>query len=69
MIPSHSYNNTHTVTVNIVGVQVTPLAHMASSNHSIDYGQVDIVGIIITVLSSHITTANGLVISSNLLVN
>ena len=52
-------------------LQVTPLAHLASShgNHSIDYGQVDIIGIIVTVVSSHVATANGSVISSNLLVN
>ena len=52
-------------------LQVTKLAHLASScgNHSIDYGQVDIIGIIVTVVSSHVTTANGSVISSNLLVN
>ena len=51
---------------------MTPLAYLAGShivNHSVDYGQVDVVGLIITVVSSHITTANGSVISSNLLVN
>ena len=52
-----------------INVQVTPLAQLASSNHSVDYGQVDITGIIITVLSSNITTANGSVIPSNLSVN
>ena len=52
-----------------INLQVTPLAQLACSNHSVDYGQVDIIGIIITVLSSNITTANGSVIPSNLLVN
>ena len=43
-----------------LALQVTALSQLASTvNHSVDYGQVDVIGIIITVVSSHITTANG----------
>ena len=41
-----------------MSLQVTPFAQLGG-DMTPAYGQVDIIGLVITIVSSHITTANG----------